>query len=299
MRIFIVFLTVCCVFVCADFKLMIKPEKPVYKADETIVLNISYEEEEVNQVWDTYLFFMDQTKIARYIIIDGNNSLEAKPLGMLPKTIELKPKYWLGTSNLRLFLCLCKEGTQKIFATATARLTIIGKPHGHSHEEALGDFPSNHPLPVAPQLLLVQEIAAEGECEARGYTDYKQFDSRWKNEILSAGPYTIGQIGCAMSCAANIINWTPSALNQTLKSNGGYSGNLIIWGKVPGISFVRFDSIRDSLFNEFHVIANLGGHFVLLTGIKSSGNYYSHDPGRSSNPVYSTSQIQSVVLYRK
>jgi len=273
-----------------------KPEKPIYTADETIVLNISYQEEEMeDQVWDTYLFFMDNTRIARYIIIDEMNSLDPKPLGMLPETIELKTKFWRGNADIRLFLCLCKEGTEKIFATASTKVTIVGK--SCPSEDA------NHclkrPLPMAPQLLVVQEFAEPTEGIERAYTDYKQFDSRWKNEILSKGPHTIGKIGCAMSSAANIIRWTPSALNKKLKSNGGYSGNLIIWGKVPGISFVKFDTIKDGLFKNYHVIANLGGHFVLLTGVKSSGQYYSHDPGKSRNPVYSKSQIKKVVLYKK
>ncbi|HOH75429.1 MAG TPA: hypothetical protein PKW38_06620, partial [Paludibacteraceae bacterium] len=64
-------------------------------------------------------------------------------------------------------------------------------------------------------------------------------------------------------------------------------------------SFVKFDTIKDGLFKNYHVIANLGGHFVLLTGVKSSGQYYSHDPGKSRNPVYSKSQIKKVVLYKK
>jgi hypothetical protein len=282
----LLFLVCMMVFASANFDLTMKAEKPVYTADETIVLTTSYKEQAEDAVWGTYLFFMDGGRSPKYIVVGEENKLAPEALGMLPEKISLKTKNWRGMEEVRFFLCLCEEGTEKVLATASARVKIVAKPAPH-----------HKGLPVAGQLLLVQEVASAEESAVRGYTDYKQFDSRWKNDPL--GTSTIGAIGCAMTSAGNIISCTPRDLNNYLKSHGGYSGNLIIWSAVPGISYYGSGSISDGLFGSYHVIGCLGGHFILLTGVKSSGQYYSHDPGKSSNPVYSASQIKSVRLYRK
>ena len=282
----LLFLVCMMVFASANFDLTMKAEKPVYTADETIVLTTSYKEQAEDAVWDTYLFFMDGGRSPKYIVVGEENKLAPEALGMLPEKISLKATNWRAMEEVRFFLCLCEEGTEKVLATASARVKIVAKPAPH-----------HKGLPVAGQLLLIQEVASAEESAVRGYTDYKQWDSRWKNDIM--GTKTIGQVGCAMTSCANIICWTPRDLNNYLRSNGGYTGNCIYWGKVPGISFVSFGSISDGLFNNYHVIGEVGGHYVLLTGIKSSGQYYSHDPGKNYNPVFSSGQIYSVVLYRK
>ena len=70
MRIFIVFSQYVVYLLVQISKLMMKPEKPIYTADEKYCFNISYQEEEMeDQVWDTYLFFMDNTRIADILLL--------------------------------------------------------------------------------------------------------------------------------------------------------------------------------------------------------------------------------------
>lgn len=271
-------------FVCADFSLSIKADKLYYQPGETVTLKTSFQPKTDVEVWDTYLFFVDSRHTATYIIVTSN-TLQPTPLGMLPPVIHLKPENWRKDEAVRFFLCVCKANTEEVLATASTTVKIAGNPSLEVTK-----------LPVAPQLVLMQELSDE---PSDRYTDYKQFDSRWKNELLNQGPKTIGQIGCAMTAAGNIIGWNPSDLNKNLKSNGGYSGNLLIWSKIPGISYKGSGSISDSLFGSYHVIADVGGHFVLLTGTAGSGKYNSKDPGKSSNPVYSSGQIYGVRLYYK
>jgi len=271
-------------FVSADFSLRIQADKQNYEPGETITLKTSFQPKADMEVWDTYLFFSDSKQNITYIIVT-ENTLTPTPLGMLPPVIQLKPSNWKRDEVVRFFLCICKPNTEEVLATASAMVKIDG-----TH---ILQTPA---LPVAPQLLMIQEICNE---PTDRYTDYKQFDSRWKDELLNQGPKTIGQIGCAMTSAGNIIGWNPSDLNKYLKNNGGYSGNLLIWSGIPNVSYKGSGSISDSLFNSYHVIADVGGHFVLLTGTAGSGQYNSKDPGKSSNPVYSSSQIYSVRLYYK
>jgi hypothetical protein len=276
----LLFLVCMMVFASADMALTMKAEKPVYSADETIVLTTSFKAPEENAVWDTYLFFMDWSRSPKYIVVGKENKLAPETLGMLPEKIELKATNWRSIEEVRFFLCLCEEGTEKILATASARVKIVAKPAPH-----------HKGLPVAGQLLLIQEVASAQESAVRGYTDYKQFDPRWKD--------VLGKNGSAITSIANMICKTPLEVINYLKNNGDYNENYIYWGKVPGVSFVSFGSISDRLFNSYHVIGYVGGHYVLLTGIKSPGQYYSHDPQKNENPIYSSSQIYSVVLYRK
>lgn len=279
------FLFLSLTFVCADFKVSLSTDKHVYLPGEVVTLTTSFEAPE-DEVWDTYLFFTDSRMTPTYIIV-ALNTLEPTPLEMLPKVISLQPEHWRKDEIVRFYLCLCKKDTSEVLGMATAIAKIEG-------DKSL----SMPKLPEAPQLRLLQRMDTENAGASR-YTDYKQFDSQWKNELLNQGPKTIGQIGCAMTSAGNIIGWNPSSLNNHLKNNGGYSGNLLIWGKIPNVSYYGSGSISDSLFGSYHVIADVGGHFVLLTGVQSSGNYYSKDPGKSSNPVYSKSQIYGVRLYNK
>ena len=275
--------------ISAEYSLTITPKKKIFAPGEVVELAADFKlSKGDSELWDTYLFFMDSHKIPRYIIV-VRNTLKPTPLGMLPKKIKLLPVHWYRSDRVRLFLCICKPNTQKMLAITSTSIIIQGRPDKKRPQ-----------LPESCQLRLIQALETKSNTRSsRSYTDYKQFDSRWKNELLNNGPKTIGQIGCAMSAAGNIISWTPSNLNTYLKNNGGYSGNLIIWSKVPGISYKGSGSISASLFNSYHVIGYVGGHFVLLTSQASPGHYYSHDPGKSSNPIYSSGQIYSVKLYYK
>lgn len=249
-----------------------------------VVINVDYKAEHEDDVWDTYLYFQDSRKTPVYVTVDGN-SLDPQPLGMLPPTLELEASHWSQNETVEVHVVLCEYGTDKVLLHASTVVEVAATQEARSA------------LPRAPKLSLNQETQTQSE--SRWYSDYKQFDSRWKYDRMGAsGGTTIGKSGCAMSAAANIIRTTPQSLNNTLRSNGGYSGNYIIWSKVPGTSYYGSSSMSSSLFGSYHVIANVGGHFVLLTGASGSG-FSSHDPGKSSNPVYSFSQIRDVRLYRK
>ena len=268
----------------ADYSVTITPEKPIFHANEVIALDLGCQTSGTDELWDTYLYFRDSRNVPIYIGVEGNSSVPVA-LGMFPPQLQLAVANWQNNETVKIVVELCQYQTTKVLASAHATIEVNAVA---AATLATGEA----------QLLLIQEVSEVSPI--RSYTDYKQFASQWKAELM--GQYngtTIGASGCAMTSAGNIIGWNPSDLNSHLKDNGGYSGNLLIWGKVPNVSYKGSGSISDSLFASYHVIADVGGHFVLLTGVSTPGKYYSHDPGKSSNPVYATSQIYSVRLYYK
>lgn len=258
------------------------PTKKQFRADEVVTLQVKFEVRS-SEVWDTYLYFTDSRGTPIYVTTDGN-SLQPMPLGMLPPQIQLRPTAWSKEENVRLHVALCLSETQDVFTSTHTTIKIVGTSGAN-----------NGQLPAGAQLLLVQDV---DNTPRDRYSDYKQFDSRWKSEKM--GQYdgtTIGSSGCAISSVGNLRGVTPSTMNSELKSDGGYSGNAIIWSKARDLSYKGSGSISDSLFDDYHVIADVGGHFVVLTGVAGSGQYYSKDPGKSSNPIYSKDQVYSVRLY--
>lgn len=275
--------------IVAEVKISIVSDKKVYQANEKITLSVKIEKTELEAdadiVWDTYLFFRDSRNMPLYITPEGNK-VNPEVLGMLPAEIYLQPKHWKHSDRVSMFVCACLPNTQKVIATAHTTFVIQVAPEA-------GPMPQ---LPSGAQLVLIQELSEAND----RYSDYKQFDSRWKNITMgSSNGTTIGRSGCAITSAGNLIGKTPDAINKELQSNGGYSGNAIMWNKVSGLSYYGSGSISDSIFSSYHVIGDVGGHFVVLTGISSSGSYNSKDPGKSYNPVYTKSQVYSVRLYRK
>lgn len=270
--------------VMAEMTVTLTPAKKYFEANENVVIKVNIQDREEDSVWDTYLFFKDSRNTPFYITV-GSTEVTPTVLGMLPPEIHLKPTYWHQEDKVQLFVCLCVPNTEKIITIARTTFEI-------GANEA-----KKYPLPVSSQLTLVQKIS---ETPSRGYTNYKQFDSSWKNTTMGqSNGTTIGKSGCAISSIGNIRGITPATINSELQSDGGYSGNAVYWGKVRNLSYKGSGSISDSLFNSYHVIGDVGGHYVLLTGVVSSGSYSSHDPGKSSNPTYSSSQIYSVRLYYK
>jgi hypothetical protein len=133
-------------------------------------------------------------------------------------------------------------------------------------------------------------------CKTRSYPLYKQCDGRWGSNSL--GSRTVCAIGCLMSSVSMALNGlgksvngqsaNPGTLNSFLKSNGGYSGNLFMWGAVSryGLRYegqpTSSSSIKSAICANKVVILNVnhGGHWVLATGVTSSG-YTVNDPGFS------------------
>jgi hypothetical protein len=256
--------------------------------DTDIVIRVQFDLENDDQVWDTYVYYVDSRQTPIYVTMDGNY-LQPKPLGMLSPQIRLRPENWRQNENVEIVVALTKPNSTEVIGQSKTTATIAGQTQIEKSA-----------LPTSGKLVLVQEVEKQTTRSVRSYTDYKQFDSRWKyNRMGQSNGTSIGKSGCAMSAAGNVVGMRPDTLNRTLQSNGGYSGNLLIWSKVPGTRYHGSGSISSGLFGSYHVIANVGGHFVLLTGYAGSGRFYSHDPGKSSNPVYRTSQIYSVRLYRR
>jgi hypothetical protein len=275
--------------VASEYSLVLSTKATSFQASDTISVQVEDNMKE-DMVWDTYLYFRDWRQTPVYITYDSN-SLTPKPLQMLPREIRLKPVYWSKSGMVELHLVLCKPDTQNVLAYGKLAFKIIS-------QELLGKrscLPSSAQLQFVPETADVQDTATRER-----YTDYKQWDGRWANDKLGFSERTIRQAGCAISSAGNIIGWTPRDINEHLKKNGGYvNGNLLVWSKVPHVRFHSWTSMADSHFQSYHVIADLGGHFVLLTGLAGAGKYHSHDPGKNYNPVYSKDQIRSVRLYNK
>ena len=140
---------------------------------------------------------------------------------------------------------------------------------------------------------------------------YKQCDSKWGGNYISSK--TICQVGCLMSSVSmglsahgktiggGAIN--PGTLNSWLKSNGGYQGNLLIWGAANkfGISYQgQFKDVSNYAKNQNSYITILnvhnGGHWVLATGY-SNGVYTVNDPGYQTTS-YKTSEVVLGGVYK-
>jgi hypothetical protein len=134
-----------------------------------------------------------------------------------------------------------------------------------------------------------------GDCKPpRSYVLFKQCDSRWGSNYIST--QTVCQVGCLMSSVSMALNArnvhlngqeaNPGTLNAWLKSNGGYSGNLFVWGSVAKFDFhyqgqpTNINDIKTHFCKGNVVILNVnnGGHWVLATGLTSSG-FTVNDPG--------------------
>jgi len=121
----------------------------------------------------------------------------------------------------------------------------------------------------------------------RNFPLFKQCDGRWANDRL--GSSTVCSIGCLMSSVSMALNGlgravdgqaaNPGVLNRFLSRNGGYQGNLFIWGSVSRFGFGYVGQTRDK--NQIRnyvqqgkiVILNVrnGGHWVLATGLTGNG----------------------------
>jgi len=144
---------------------------------------------------------------------------------------------------------------------------------------------------------------------------YSQVDSRWKNQILGFGPSTIGSAGCLLTSVSSMIAGNnvnvdgalpnPSTMNNWLKKNGGFSGDLFVWGSISKLGFAfegKVSNIVDIIKNYNtpgkYVILNVnqGRHYVLATGRTNDG-FNVMDPGYSKT-FYKNNEIVSASIYR-
>ena len=166
--------------------------------------------------------------------------------------------------------------------------------------------------------LVVLALLAAGVLSAactinRSHPLYKQCDPAWGNDALGSSS-TICKVGCLMSSvsmalasAGKTINGqqsNPKTLNAFLKSNGGYSGNLFIWGSVGrfGVTYEGQPSdktaIRNAICANKVVILNVnnGGHWVLATGFNGD-TFNVNDPGYTRS-TYGLNDFGVAGIYR-
>ena len=160
--------------------------------------------------------------------------------------------------------------------------------------------------------LLIASTLSAGCTIKRTAPTYKQCNSAWGPKIMASK--SVCRVGCLMSSVAaglasagKTINGqtaTPGTLHDFLKSNGGYQGNLFVWGAVSrfGLSYEGQPSsdstIKAAICANKIVILNVngGGHWVLATGY-TDDNYSVMDPGYSKTS-YTTTQVVRAGVFR-
>lgn len=160
---------------------------------------------------------------------------------------------------------------------------------------------------------------------------FAQGDSRWGNETLGFGPSTIHGAGCALTSIAIAMtctgeteeDFTPLVLNEALKANNGFDGDLIYWGNSALQQFVptfrlgatysikKSDSnkskidilkngLQDNRIGIVHIINSnhSAGHFIVLQSIDASNNTITAlDPAGGKVATYSINDIDGFKYY--
>ena len=162
--------------------------------------------------------------------------------------------------------------------------------------------PDKHHLDFGKNLILAST-------QNRKYPLYKQCNSEWRNDIISTK--TICKVGCLMSSMSMALSGlgrkidggpiNPHTLNAWLKSHGGYSENLFVWGSVTSsfdLKYLgKFNDVTNYVNDDHVVILNVhnGGHWVLATSY-SGGTYQVNDPGFSTTS-YTTGEVLQGAVY--
>jgi len=145
-------------------------------------------------------------------------------------------------------------------------------------------------------------IAAAGGAPFANFTalatpHYLQRDPQWGNDTIGSGE-TMAKVGCAVSSLAMAlehygVSFTPKALNDALKANGGYTRRgWILWGAVSKLSAGKV-AVRildrpahgdiDAALRAGHpvlvkvFINRVIPHWVLVVG-KDGADYLMRDP---------------------
>ena len=163
-------------------------------------------------------------------------------------------------------------------------------------------------------LALIFAGVLSGGCKInRSAPVYKQCDSQWGSNTLGSSS-TICKVGCLMSSVSSALaslgktvngkTANPGTLNEFLRANGGYQGNLFVWGAVSrfGLSYqgqpTSASDIKNHICANRVVILNVnnGGHWVLATGYDDASGYSVMDPGYSKS-TYGFSEVQRAGVY--
>jgi hypothetical protein len=149
----------------------------------------------------------------------------------------------------------------------------------------------------------------------------QQCNAAWGSQMLGTCAETICQSGCALTCAAmllqaNGVTVQPNALNSWLTSHGGYSGGcLIVWSVAAtypgsdmtwyGSSSYQLSTLRAELDGGNPVIANVTvsgfNHFIVVTGYSGSGTSASQftvlDPLQTNAGLLSSYSVQGLRIF--
>lgn len=113
-------------------------------------------------------------------------------------------------------------------------------------------------------------------------TIVSQRDSKWANIKVGAGDGTIGQVGCTITSLGYLVGLTPDKVNERINAVGGYSVNLVLWGKMLeaiGVQCYRYTTydntkVKEAIASDGAVLGEVsavaiggtGKHWVVMTG---------------------------------
>ena len=141
---------------------------------------------------------------------------------------------------------------------------------------------------------------------------YDQCDARWGSKYLGSST-TVCRSGCLMSSVASAMaslgktvngqTANPGNLNDWLTANGGYSGNMFVWGAMSrfGLKFLGWPESSNDIKNHICanrvVILNVNNerHWVLATGY-TDNTYQVMDPGYNRN-TYPTNEVSCAGVF--
>jgi hypothetical protein len=127
---------------------------------------------------------------------------------------------------------------------------------------------------------------------------YLQGDPKWGHDYLAWAPRTLGQVGCAVSSAAMVMQYygidtDPGRLNIFLRANGGYDeNNDLLWPGPAALAPDRVRHVYEDLPSYYLIDSNLlrgnpviirlrlpsgWTHFVVIMG-KQGFDYLIRDP---------------------
>lgn len=154
-----------------------------------------------------------------------------------------------------------------------------------------------------PKNVMDQYLIDESE-EKKPYTTYSQRDPRWANVKLGFGSTTIGSHGCFVTSLSMMVNKRPDEVNEILKKNGGFNGDLVVSEKAAqalGLEYFGkeydINKVPDWYPNIKEVRMNGYQHFVLR--IFEDGKKFIIDPWTGTRQRIDLYPFKSYRLFKK